>query len=142
LSSIRKLTSAGAEEVLKKKYEQQIALAEALKSQIEDKAKRNAKAAAKIHLKFREQEQLRCIASIGSEDSVSALPVIYELSESREKALSKQLFTRADLSLSSNHRDFRSEVFLNLNRPFPIFRQQIASAIKGRRKGLTHIRAT
>jgi hypothetical protein len=98
LSSIRELTSADAEESLRKKREQQVALAEALKSQIEDKAKRNAKVATKTRFTFREQEHTSRIAGVGSQDLVSVLTVTPESPKSKPKASRKQLFTKADLS--------------------------------------------
>jgi hypothetical protein len=96
LSAIRDLTSADAEESLRKKREQQAALADALRHQIEEKERRKATAAA--HFTFGRGQSSAAPSGLGIPDTELAPTVIPAETKQPSKPPRKQLLTRADLS--------------------------------------------
>jgi hypothetical protein len=94
LSALRDLTSADGEENLRRKREQQAALAESLKNQIEAKAKRNAKAAVQSRFTFSEKDH----PPPPAKNITSAITVTTDVPAARPKPSRKQILSKADLT--------------------------------------------
>jgi hypothetical protein len=97
LSSIRDLTTADGDEILRKKREQQAALAETLRQQIEEKERRKMKPSP--HFTFgREQQHQPSGLGLPEAELVPVVTVAGEPRRAPTKAVRKQLFSKADLS--------------------------------------------
>lgn len=123
LSSLRELTAADSENVMRKKREQQAAFADSLRRQIEEKERRRSK----MHFTFGE-ENIEEKAITVEDDVVPEFQKIPECPEPQKALQRRQIFTKADLSQFDN---FQRRNTINISQTSPFANSTVPTPPQG-----------